>query len=312
MQRQPLWLIVSIGILLVLCGLYFFSYKPRFVAPRTRHTQLYKIITMIALTAMVLLPLNITFPQSSQARTSYQTPVQILFDVSLSMAANDIQPSRFAAAKTMVDQLLQWRNQYPTSIILFSGIPFVHTAFGMHTDSTRAKWATTHLGQFPPVPQFVWTAIGDALLLGIQNMESNDFGSGIMVLITDGDSNIGYEPDDVVSILQKKDIPLYTIGIWQWDDFTVWYDYFGGQILTTYNPEFLEKLSEATGGGSWIIQNNDDLAISIEQIIKTIQSRTVATIDYPVFLLNKILVLILIIRMMAITTRRWLARYRHK
>lgn len=72
-----------------------------------RQTQVYKLITIVALVAMLLLPLNIQFQQSSQAHISYQTPVQILFDVSLSMAANDIQPSRFSAAKTMVDQLLQ-------------------------------------------------------------------------------------------------------------------------------------------------------------------------------------------------------------
>lgn len=312
MQRQPLWLIISITILIVLCGLYFFPYKPRFVVPYMRQTQAYKLITIVALLALVLLPLNIQLPQSSQARTRYQTPVQILFDVSLSMAANDIQPSRFAAAKTMVDELLQWRNSYPTSIILFSGIPFVHTAFGIHTDSTRAKWDTTHLGQFPPVPQFVWTAIGDALLLGIQNMESNNFGSGIMILITDGDSNIGYEPDDVVAILQKKNIPLYTVGIWQWDDFTVGYDYFGGQILTTYNPKFLEELSKATGGESWIIESNDDMKTIIEQITQAIQSRAVATIDYPLFSLNRMLLLILIGRMMVITIRRGWARYIYK
>gem|GEM_PF-5432060 len=52
-------------------------------------------------------------------------------------------------------------------------------------------------------------------------MESNDFGSGIMILITDGDSNTGYEPQAVLSVLQKKNIPLYTIGIGKSDDFTV-------------------------------------------------------------------------------------------
>jgi len=312
MQRQPFWLIISIGILLVLFWLYFFSYKPRFVAPRTRQTQLYKVITIVAMMAMILLPLNIQFPQSSQAKTIYQTPIQILFDVSLSMAANDIQPSRFAIAKTMVDNLLQWWNNYPTSTILFSGIPFVHMAFGTHTDSARAKWATTHLGQFPPVPQFVWTAIGDALLLGIQNMENNGFGSGIMILITDGDSNIWYDPNEVLGIFQKKNIPLYTIGIWQWDDFTVWYDYFGGEILTTYNPEFLEKLSAATSWKSWIIQTNDDTKIVTEKIIETIQSRTITTTEYPIFSLNMILIFILIGRMICITGRRWRARYRYK
>ena len=312
MQRQPSWIIISIILIVIIIWLYLFPYKPRFVAPQTRQNQRHTILNSIAIIAMILLPVNIQFSQSSQVETIYQTPVQILFDVSLSMAANDIQPSRFAAAKTMVDQLLQWRNNYPTSIILFSGIPFVHTAFGTHTDSVRAKWATTHLGQFPPVPQFVWTAIGDALLLGIQNMESSDFGSGIMILITDGDSNIGYEPQAVLSILQKKNIPLYTIGIGKSDDFTVWYDYFGGQILTTYNPDFLEKLSEATGGKSWVIQSNDDIANITEQIMQTIQSRVVAIDTYPLFSLNKVLILILIGRMTVITIRRGWARYRYK
>lgn len=46
------------------------------------------------------------------------------------------------------------------------------------------------LGHFPPVPEFVGTAIGDALLLGIakaQNLPDNV--QPLFVLITDGDSN---------------------------------------------------------------------------------------------------------------------------
>jgi len=312
MQRNPLWLIISISIVLVICWLYFFPYKPHFVIPRSWQTQLYKAITILSLIAIIFLPINIQFPQASKSESLYQTPVQILFDVSLSMAANDIVPSRFAVAKAMVDDILAWWNNYPTSTILFSGIPFVHMAFGTHTDSARAKRATTHLGQFPPVPQFVWTAIGDALLLGIQNMENNGFGSGIMILITDGDSNIWYEPDEVLWILQKKTIPLYTIGIGQWDDFTVGYDYFGGEILTTYNPEFLEKLSAATSGQSWIIQSNDDITTVTQQIIQTIQSRAVATEIYPIFSLNSILLFIVIGRMIIVTIRRCLARYKNK
>lgn len=312
MQREPSWIIISIILLVIIVWLYFFPYKPRFVAPKTRQTQWYTILNSIAIVVMLLLPLDIHIPQSSDPEITYQTPVQILFDVSLSMAANDIQPSRFTAAKSMVDQLLQWRNTYPTSTILFSGIPFVHIGFGTHTDTARAKWATTHLGQFPPVPQFVWTAIGDALLLGIQNMESNGFGSGIMILITDGDSNKWYEPNEVLSILQKKSIPLYTIGIWQTDNFTVWYDYFGGEILTTYNPVFLQELSDATWWQSWIIQNNEDIPQTIEQIIQTIQSGAIATTYYPLFSLNKLLIIVLIGWMIIITTRRWWARYRYK
>ena len=178
-------------------------------------------MTIIVLMILLIIPLNIRIADQNNIQSKNYVPIQILFDVSLSMVANDIEPSRFVAAQEMVDELLVQWDGYPVSLILFSGIPFVHVPFSYDTASVRAKRNTTYLGQFPPVAQFVGTAIGDALLLGVQNLEKNNFADGVILLITDGDSNKGYEPEDVIAILEKKQIALFALGVGKPDLFVV-------------------------------------------------------------------------------------------
>jgi hypothetical protein len=47
-------------------------------------------------------------------------PIQIILDVSLSMSANDLQPSRFSAAKASLISLVRQLDGYSISLITFS------------------------------------------------------------------------------------------------------------------------------------------------------------------------------------------------
>jgi hypothetical protein len=49
-----------------------------------------------------------------------QQPLVILFDVSLSMAATDIVPSRFLFAQSVVQQLIKHLDQYDIALIAYS------------------------------------------------------------------------------------------------------------------------------------------------------------------------------------------------
>lgn len=80
--------------------------------------------------------------------------------------------------------------------------------------------------------------------------------------------------------------------------------------MTTYNPAFLQELSDITGGKSWIIQSNEDITQTTQEIIETIQSQAIATVSNPLFSLNRILMIILIGWIVIITTRRFWARKR--
>lgn len=309
MQWRGPWLIVSILFVLAIVLSYIFPYKPRFVVPGNR---IHLIISYIAILLLAIIPLNIRISTGWSENTTQSIPIQILFDVSLSMTANDLLPSRFAVAKDMVDELISSWDNYPVSIILFSGIPFVHIPFSTDTQAILSKWETTQLGQFPPVPQFVWTSIWDALLLGVQNMENNGFGTGIIILITDGDSNKWYEPDDVITILEKKRIPLFALWIGKTDAFTVGYDIFSNPVYTTYNPIFLNNLTKKVWWQTFVAETTDDIQSIIISLERQV-SKNVYTVNEPsFFLLNDIFIPLIFIRTLYVTGIRSRIRYTNK
>lgn len=158
--------------LLILCGVFFFyNRRPKFFIPSqllfTKNYFFYKFSLFVLVIVVVLLPLHIAFVDDTQIVTIKDVPIQIILDVSLSMAANDIVPSRFSAAKQSLVDLVQTLDGYYVSLITFSGKPFLFIPFSSDTSAVVKKLSAMNLGDFPPVQDFLGTAIGDALLLGV-------------------------------------------------------------------------------------------------------------------------------------------------
>ena len=115
----------------------------------------------------------------------------------------------------------------------------------------------TSLGDFPPVQEFLGTAIGDALLLGVKNIQTlrSREGriadpvkpTGIIVLITDGDSNEGYNPQDILPVLQKQHIPVFALGIGT-QNYLIGYDRFQDPIVSNLNEDLLQTIAQQTSG----------------------------------------------------------------
>jgi len=57
--------------------------------------------------SVVLLPLQVSIITDKQVIVEKNLPIQIILDVSLSMSANDLQPSRFVAAKQSLISLIK-------------------------------------------------------------------------------------------------------------------------------------------------------------------------------------------------------------
>jgi hypothetical protein len=111
--------------LITLCGvLFFFNEKPKFLVPLNRLKQrsrfAYNILLGLLLFSAILLPLRISVITDKQVVVEKNVPIQIMLDVSLSMSATDLQPSRFAAAKTSLISLIQQLDGYAISLITFS------------------------------------------------------------------------------------------------------------------------------------------------------------------------------------------------
>jgi Ca-activated chloride channel family protein len=92
--------------------------------------------------------------------------IMIVFDISLSMLAEDISPSRIAVARSVVRDFVSERRSDRIGLIIFAGKPFVSVPFS--TDTSGISSIVSGLSPDlirQDLPGLSGTNIGDALLL---------------------------------------------------------------------------------------------------------------------------------------------------
>lgn len=310
---------ISLVLITLSCVLFFFNQKPKFLVPLRRLKQsywyMYNVLLWLLLFCVLLLPLHISLISDKQVVVEKNIPIQIILDVSLSMSANDLSPSRFVAAKTSLISLIQQLDGYYISLITFSWKPFVYIPFSSSSSAIISKLETMNLGDFPPVPDFLWTAIGDALLLGTENLQQfahqETYKPWIVVLITDGDSNVGFDPMQVISYYQKTQVPLFVLGVGQ-ENYLIGRDTRNSDVTTDINLTLLQELADTSWGEFYRIlgeQSFDDFFAEISQNIVAHQQQKIQNIlwefnDYLIYFIFSLLLLLFFFRLSLYVTKR--------
>lgn len=294
-----LW--ISVALIVLLIGIFFCNFKPKFILPSryidARLLILRRIFIRISLCIVVVLPLRFSFVRDQHIVVEKDFPVQVVLDVSLSMSATDFVPSRFAVAKQSLISLVQSLDGYAVSFITFSWKPFVYIPFSSDVSALVAKLDMMNLGDFPPVQDFLWTAIGDALLLAVSNLQQffdqETYKPGIVILVTDGDSNLGFDPMDIVKFYQKIHVPLYILWVGQ-ENFLIWHDWRNDAIMTDIHPAFLEDLADVTWGKFYRILDAESFDYFLQDFLADVVARQRQTIQKTYRELNSYLVYLLV------------------
>ncbi len=198
--------------------------------------------------------------------------IEIVLDVSYSMIADDIAPSRIAVAKTMLQKLVGELDNDRVWVIFFSGKPF--SSSPLTYDYTFIKqllenvWVET-IDQ--RLQNLQWTAIGDGLLLAADTLSQDDsHREKIIILLTDGEANRGIDPKMALKLLKSQDIKTYTIWVGKDEETMInIIDTYGNiqKILVGWIDEpLLQKIAQETG---WKYFRADS-AESFAQIVDTI------------------------------------------
>ena len=183
-------------------------------------------------------------PQALISVPRERASVILTLDVSGSMAASDVQPSRLQAAeraaRTLIDQL---PGQARVGLVTFSSAP------GIVLPLTRDHGAVEDaLGDLQAGGG---TAIGDALDASVKQLESTSDSAGsktktpaMIVLLTDGTSNLGMPPLDAAAEAKVAGIPVETVGIGARGQSTL----LGGRLIDAVDETTLQAIASATGG----------------------------------------------------------------
>jgi Ca-activated chloride channel family protein len=196
-----------------------------------------------------------------------QRIVVLAIDVSLSMQATDVAPSRFEAEKAAaIDFLDMVPEGVAVGVIAFDSNARQLIQPTMNLDAVRRTIERVELGE--------GTAIGEAVFLSLDSIETaanqldedggsadegdDDAAAGTIVLLSDGETTDGRPNEDAAAEAQARGIAVNTIAFGT-DEGTV-EDPFTGEIVPVpVNEQALEELASSTGGRSLRAETADEL-----------------------------------------------------
>jgi Ca-activated chloride channel family protein len=257
--QSPLWLL---GLLAVaaLVGLYVLlqlrrrAYAARFtnvallssLVPRRPGWRRHLAFGLVAL-ALGALIVSLAVPSTEVRVPRERATVVMALDVSLSMRANDIQPSRFEAMQTAAKQFVDvLPARINLGVVSFAGS--ATTLVPPTTDRRQARGAIDHLKLAES------TAIGDAIftsLTAIENFQSTvetggqELPPARIVLLSDGYNTVGRSDTQAIDAAKAAGVPVSTIAFGT-DYGTLNLE--GETVPVPVDRATLEKIADATGG----------------------------------------------------------------
>lgn len=213
-----LWLLP----ILILFYVYAFKIKrralsrfgnPELLKKLTRNTSRKRQITKIGLILLALcfIILALSRPQiGTKVETVKREGIDILvaIDVSNSMLARDIQPSRLEKAKHEVESLINRLKGDRIGLVAFAGVPFVQCPLTLDYGAANI-FLDIMEPDLIPTPG---TAIGSAIQKGIETFDQKERKHKVMILITDGEDHKG-DALEMAKQAEKEGIKIYCVGI---------------------------------------------------------------------------------------------------
>lgn len=214
---------------------------------------------------LTLLILIVARPQIGNkiANNTSREGIEVIMalDISNSMLATDVVPSRLDKSKLMVEGLMNKFTKNKLGLIVFAGDAFVQLP--ITSDYVSAKMFLDNIN--PSLIGTQGTDIGKAINLAMHSFTPNTQTGKAIVVITDGEDNEG-GAEAIAKQAQEKGIKVFILGIGSTLGTTIpmpngedLRDANGNIVKTHLNEEMCKKIADA-GHGVYIHVDNSSVA----------------------------------------------------
>lgn len=170
------------------------------------------ICFLLQLVAIAALIVALARPQTHDSERSSKvegTDIVLCLDISSSMLATDLAPTRFQAAKDVARKFVSARPDDNIGLVVFSGESLSLMPLTSDKSAVINAISNVDMGALND-----GTAIGDGLSSAINRLVSGKAKSKSIILLTDGTNNAGdVAPSTAARIAKQKGIKIYTIGV---------------------------------------------------------------------------------------------------
>ncbi len=247
---------------------------------------------------LILLSLGITFliiglvnPKLGTAlKTVKRSGVDVVFaiDVSKSMLAEDVAPSRLEKAKLIVRNIIDKLGSDRVGIVIYAGTAY--PLLPITTDHAAAKMFLENA--HPDMVSSQGTAIADALKLSQTFFDADEETNRFLFIISDGEDHEA-NAVEAARVAKAEAIKIYTIGIGTPNGGPIPISKIGGvkykkdqegnMVITQLHDEVLKEIA-TIGKGAYIDGNNTKTAVdTVEDILNQSEKKEFETKEFSDF-----------------------------
>jgi Ca-activated chloride channel homolog len=227
---------------------HFFGQRPHGVWVKFVLRHLYLILIVIAI-------LGPSFGAMKKEIRTIGKDLYIAVDLSASMNATDVQPTRLEKSKQEIQRLITRFNSDRMGLMIFgddayiqSPLTYDQNALQLYTRTLNTNLLPNTGTNYEPVLQLALEKFGQ-----LGNSPAAEQKARVLVLISDGE-DFGDQVEQLAEQLREQNIRVFTLGVGTTEGSripvgnTYKRDNDGNIVTTKLNPEPLAKLAELTNG----------------------------------------------------------------
>ena len=230
-----------------------------------RSRRLRRIPAALFLTGFAVMGVALARPQGVVSLPREEGTVILAFDVSGSMAADDLKPTRIAAAKAAATDFVE---QQPASVVI-GVVAFSDSGLSVQAPTNdqasvlaainrlapergtslgqgiRASLQTISLAESPPAQNY-YSNRSPAPTPAPTPVPAGTHTSAVIVLLTDGENNETPDPASAAQAAADQGVRIFTVGLGSTAGTTL--DLNGFQVHTQLNEPLLQQVAAVTQG----------------------------------------------------------------
>jgi Ca-activated chloride channel family protein len=241
-----------------------------------RRTSRRHIPMVFFLVGLTILLLTLARPQAVVSLPRVEGTVLLVFDVSGSMAATDLTPTRMEAAKAAARNFVQ---SQPVSIQI-GVVAFSDSGLSVQVPTNDQAAILAAIDRLSPANG---TALANGILASLNTIAAMDaepapnyysklapeptptptpmppgkYTSAVIVMLTDGENNEDPDPMAAAQAAADRGVRIYTVGIGSPAGTTIEVD--GFTIHTQLNEDLLTQISQIANGSYYNAESQQDL-----------------------------------------------------
>ena len=219
------------------------------------------------LASLAVLALALARPHATVAVPKEQASIILVTDVSRSMLAEDVDPSRLEAARSAAQRFLQ---EVPDEALI--------GAVAFSTDPHTVEEPTDDHAEIEALIDGLsadgGTAAGDALAMALQMADgpAEDRPPAAILLLSDGETTTGRDPIPVARQARQLGVPIHTVALGTREGTIRTPD--GTLLPVPPDPETMERIAELSGGRAFQVDDAGELAGLYEDLGSRVATET--------------------------------------